>query len=81
MNELDKKISIELSLAEAIVIANFVGRHDDFKNGIANLTNDEKRALWNLECLLEKELTEPFVSDYEKVLEQAKKILTDEIDE
>ncbi|MBK9039952.1 MAG: hypothetical protein IPL83_12445 [Bdellovibrionales bacterium] len=49
MNELDKKISIELSLAEAIVIANFVGRHDDFKNGITNLTNDEKEpyGIWS----------------------------------
>ena len=81
MNKLDNKISIELSLAEAIVIDNFVSRHKEFKNGIANLTIDEKRALWNLQCLLEKTLTEPFVNDYQNVLEEAKKMLTDEIDE
>lgn len=81
MNQLEKKISIELNLAEAIVLTNFVRRQSEFKNGKANLANYEKRALWNLECLLEKTLTEPFVKDFQVLLALAKKRLTDDLDE
>ncbi|MBF0208862.1 MAG: hypothetical protein HQK53_18520 [Oligoflexia bacterium] len=77
MNLLNTKISIELNMAEAIVIANFLARQNDFKNGTANVDNYEKRALWNLECLLEKVLTEPLINNYGDLLNRAKELLAD----
>ena len=80
MSLLDKKTSVELSIAEAMIIYNFISRQSDFKNGVAELTPDEKRALWNIECLLEKILTEPLISNYQDTLVEAKKLLTDDLD-
>ena len=80
MSLLDKKTTVELSIAEAMVIYNFISRQSDFKNGVAELTPDEKRALWNIECLLEKILTEPLICNYQDTLAEAKKLLTDDID-
>ncbi|HSK42511.1 MAG TPA: hypothetical protein VLA83_01350 [Candidatus Binatia bacterium] len=37
----------------------------------------QRRALWNLACLIEKELVETFNPDYKERLEIAKKNLTD----
>jgi len=79
MKILEQKITIELRLAESIVIADFISRHKEFKDGIQHLTPAEKRALWNLECVLEQLLTEPTVCNYQLTLTESKKLLTDEI--
>jgi hypothetical protein len=43
-----------------------------------NLTHrSEQRVLWNLQCLLEKCLVEPFRNDYENLLAKARLALTD----
>jgi hypothetical protein len=41
----------------------------------------EQRALWNLCCLLEKQLVEPFKADYVEMLGAARSRLRDEDDE
>ncbi len=77
MSFLDKIVSIELKLGEAIIIDNFINRQSDFKKNLAEITNEEKQALWNLQCLFESILTEPLVKDYKKTLAEAKKIFSD----
>jgi hypothetical protein len=74
-----REVVLRLSPDEALVLFEWVSRtekRDDF----ASLTEDqaEQRALWNLTCLLERELVEPFSQDYTALLEQARARLRDE---
>jgi hypothetical protein len=39
----------------------------------------EERALWNLTCILEKQLVEPFSPEWDKIIEAAKNRLRDDI--
>ena len=71
---LNKEIEFKLTVAESIVLASLVERLDEIKDEI--FSDYEKRALWNLECMLEKELTEPLIDDYAATLNEAKKHLT-----
>ena len=71
-NILDQEIDLKLTVAESMVLANLVETMSRIED---RLTEEEKRALWNLECVLEKKLTEPFIEDYQGILEQSKKHL------
>ena len=71
-NKLDMEINLKLTLAESIVLADLISKMERFED---KLTGEEKRALWNLECVLEKTLTEPFVENYQEILEQSKQHL------
>ncbi len=72
----EDKIKIELTKDEALVLFEFLSRFsDDEKLNIEHQA--EERALWNLTCLFEKELAEPFRNDYDELLEAARKRLID----
>jgi len=63
-------VDLQLSSDEAIVLFETLSRlceEDNFEF----LHQGEFQALCNLQCLLEKSLSEPFESDYQSRLEQA----------
>jgi hypothetical protein len=67
--KLNKEVELKLTIAESMVLSDFISKIDRFED---KLSEEEKRALWNLDCVLEKVLTEPFVKNYSETLEQAK---------
>jgi hypothetical protein len=72
----DEPVVLRLSKDEALVLYEFVSRFGA-QDRVEVKDHAEERALWNLECLLEKELVEPFASDYAELVEQAKARLRD----
>ena len=81
----EESVKISLSKAEALVLLEFLGRTSDSNRirlketepGVQSPDSAEWRALWNLECVLEKSLAEVFSPDYTKIIEDAKSSLTD----
>jgi hypothetical protein len=71
-NKLDKEIDLKLTIAESVVLADLISKMERFED---KLTEEEKRALWNLECVLEKTLTETLIGNYSETLEQSKQHL------
>lgn len=69
---------IELTRAEALVIFDWLNKHED--NDTTPGDAPQQRALWNLNCLFERTLVEPFQADYLKLVEAARTHLTDEAD-
>ena len=72
MRELDNKINIYLSKDEAIVLFEFLSRFNQKENNNIFEHLAEERVLLSIECLLEKELSEPFNKDYNKILKLAR---------
>ena len=72
----DAATPIELTRAEALVLFDWLGRHehDDTTPGDAV----EQRALWNLNAVLERTLVEPFQSDYHEIVKAARTHLTND---
>ena len=70
------KITIELSNTEALVLFEFLHRFDDEDNYVF-ADQAEERVLWNVECLLEKQLVEIFSPDYERLLAEAREQVRD----
>ncbi len=57
---LEEKVTIELSSAEALVLFEFLSRFSD-ENKLEIEDQAEARVLWDMCCLLEKQLVEPFM--------------------
>lgn len=74
----DKKINIELTNDEAIVLFEFLCRFN--KNDDLSRFEDlsEQRVLWDIESVLEKKLSEPFREDYQKILKKARESVLNE---
>ncbi len=71
----EETVAVHLSKDEALVLFDLLSRFGaeerfEVKDGA------EERALWNLLALLERELVEPFTTDYAETLERAKARLT-----
>ena len=77
IDDCEEKVIIELSKSEALVLFEFLARTSD-DDSLMVADQAERRALWNLECLFEKALVEPFLPNYLELLEQAKKRLKGE---
>ncbi|RZU49198.1 hypothetical protein EV385_0936 [Krasilnikovia cinnamomea] len=71
---------LRLTSDEALVLFEWLNRTDKQTAGFGSLVQDqaEQRALWNLICLLERELVEPFSERYVDLVEQARERLRDE---
>jgi len=65
---------IELTRSEALVLLNFLATTSD-EDALPAPDEAERRALWNLDRVLEKALVEPFLPNYPELLEQAKERL------
>ncbi len=71
------EIHVSLTPDKALVLFDFPSRY----SGTGELRIEdqaEQRVLWDLCCLLEKELIEPFDPGYEKLLQSARDHLRDE---
>ena len=74
----NNKVNIELTKEEAIVLFEFLSRFNE--NDAFDKFEDqaEQRVLWNIECVLEKELSEPLRDDYKEIIEKAREKIRDE---
>ena len=72
----DSLVRIDLTSDEALVLFEFLQRFGDSDKLVLE-DQAEERALWNLTCLLEKELAEPFAANYRQLLNQARDRLRD----
>ena len=75
---MEKKIQINLSKDEAIILFDFLSRFSN-DNTLEIVNQSETRVLWNLLCDLEKILKEPFLENYKEILEKAREKVRDEI--
>ena len=73
-----KNVNIQLTKDEAIVLFEFLGRFNKNIDSKRFEYQAEERVLWNIECILEKELSEPFLADYQEIVKKARKNLRDE---
>ncbi|MEU4402563.1 hypothetical protein ACIQH6_29075 [Micromonospora orduensis] len=76
----EDEVVLRLGRDEALVLFEWLYRTDETTNDFADLVEDqaEQRTLWNLTCLLERELAEPFSPQYAELVEQARSRLRDE---
>ena len=75
MNE--NKINIELTQEEAIVFFELLGRINELKEFDQIQDQSEQRVLWDIECLLEKQLSEPFKGEYQEIIRKARNKVRD----
>lgn len=68
----EKTVQITITKNEAIVLHAFLSRiaDKDFDNLFQDLS--EQRVLWDMECVLEGILTEPFSPNYSAILQEAR---------
>jgi len=72
----DEDVRINLTLDEALVLDDLLQGLGD--QGVLPIVHpSQRRALWNLACLLESALVAPFKPDYRERLDAAKRNLTD----
>jgi hypothetical protein len=76
---LSNPVRLELTSDEALVLFEFL-RHFDDENTLAIRDQAEERALWNLHCLLQKQVVEIFDPDYKTLLAMARSRLRDPAD-
>lgn len=72
-------VRLELTADEALVLFEFLSRYSD-SNSLSLVDQAEQRALWNLCCLLESQLVEPFRSDYDALVSAARDRLSGRIE-
>ena len=72
----DDILKIELNKDEALVLFDFLSRFsEDEKLRIDHQA--EERVLWNITCILEELLVEPFLDNYLELLEDAREKVKD----
>ena len=72
-----EEVEIKLSKDEALVLFDFMSRFSN-EDKLSIQDQSEERALWNLTCVLEKVLAEPFSTEWESIIEGARNRLRDE---
>lgn len=66
-----EKITIELTSKEALVLFEFLRRFDD-EDSYSFADQAEQRVLWDIQCVLEKQLIEIMSQDYLRFLKEAR---------
>ena len=74
---MEDAVQIKLTKDDALVLFAFLSRFSD-TNTLEITDQAEERALWNLTCLFEKKLAEPFSNDWAEIIEAARNRLRDE---
>jgi hypothetical protein len=69
------RVTIHLSRDEALVLFEWLHRSEDEDRLSPLAHHGEQVALWNLSALLERELVEPFMQEYTKLLKEARERL------
>ena len=75
----DTDIELKLTHDEALVLFEMLSRFSDTDNFEIEHQSEE-RALWNLCCLLEELMVEPFTENYRELLQEARERLKDDLD-
>lgn len=79
MNQPDEdRVTIRLTKEEAIVLFEFLGRFNERDRDELFEDQAEQRVLWDIECILEKRLAEPFRADYPAIVRRARERVRDE---
>jgi hypothetical protein len=78
-SETQGHVEVRLTPDEALVLFELLFRYSD-SDELRIADQSEQRALWNLCCLLEKQLVEPFKANYVELLEAARNRLRDNED-
>ena len=73
-----KNVNIQLTKDEAIVLFEFLGRFNERTDSDRFEDQSEERVLCDIECILEKELSEPFQADYQEIVKRARINVRDE---
>lgn len=76
----DEQVELKLTKDEALVLFEFVSRFSD-KDKLEIVDQAEQRVLWNVCCLIEKQLVEPFSADYLAIIERARNKVRDRVEE
>ncbi len=69
---MSNEVNIRLTKDEAIVLLDLLSRFND-TNNLSAEDPAEKKVLWSLCYELKKKLPEPFLENYKKLIERAKK--------
>lgn len=73
----DNRLNIGLTRDEALVLFGFLRRLNENEDNSPFEDQAEQRVLWNIECMLEKELPGPFHENYIQILELARENVGD----
>ena len=73
-----EKINIEMSKEEAVVLFEYLSRFNEYEDLKRFEDQSEQRVLWDVECILEKELSEPLRADYQEIVNKAREVVRDE---
>lgn len=76
---MSEKILIELTRSEALVLFEYLSRCDDAQK-YEFVDQAEQRVIWDLECLLQKQLSEISDPRYRELLKSAWDAIRDPID-
>jgi len=71
------QLNIALTKDEAIVLFEFLTRFNEKEDDSLFEDQSEQNVLWNIECILEKELHEPFKKNYNDILKFARENVRD----
>ena len=79
-NQEGEFINLKLTKNESLVLFEFLARFNDEDRKELFEDQAEERVLWDIECLLEKQLVEPFRKDYKELIQKARNEVRDEIE-
>jgi hypothetical protein len=71
------EITIKLTKDEALVLFEFLSRFNENDNKEIFQDQAEEKALWIIEGQLEKILVEPFMSNYQDIIQEARNRIRD----
>jgi hypothetical protein len=80
MNKENNKLKLELNKNEALVLFDFLSRFNETDKKELFEDQAEERIMWDLEALLEKQLSEAFKPDYKEIIKKARAEVRDEIE-
>jgi hypothetical protein len=72
-----KDVTLELSADQALVLFDWLARMSDAGGPVPFVDKAEQRVFWDMECMLERVLVEPFAADYQFLLEAARSRVRD----
>ncbi len=74
-----EQVVLELSHQEALVLFEFLSRFVENKK-LDIVHQAEQRVLWDVQCMLERVLVDPFLPNYQELLKQAQLNVADKDD-